>query len=61
MRADPNATIQVRGDVIEVSAEDAAGEERERLWSLMNEVWPDYNGYQAKTDREIPVVVFSRR
>jgi deazaflavin-dependent oxidoreductase (nitroreductase family) len=61
LRADPNATIQVRGDVIDVSAEDAAGEERARLWSLMNEVWPDYNGYQAKTDREIPVVVFSRR
>jgi hypothetical protein len=42
-------------------AEDAAGEERARLWSLMNEVWPDYDGYQARTDREIPVVVFSRR
>jgi len=41
LRADPDATIQVRGDVIDVRAEDAAGEERARLWSLMNEVWPD--------------------
>ena len=35
----------------------AQGEERERLWSDMAEVWPDYNEYQKKTDREIPVFV----
>jgi deazaflavin-dependent oxidoreductase (nitroreductase family) len=61
LRADPNATIQVKGDVIDVRAEDAAGEERERLWSLMAQVWPAYDDYQKKTDREIPVVVLSRR
>jgi deazaflavin-dependent oxidoreductase (nitroreductase family) len=61
LRADADATIQVRDEVIEVRAEDAAGEERERLWSLMADVWPAYDDYQAKTDREIPVVVLSRR
>jgi F420H(2)-dependent quinone reductase len=30
-------------------------------WSLMAEVWPAYDEYKAKTDREIPVVVFARR
>jgi hypothetical protein len=24
-------------------------------------VWPAYDDYQTKTDREIPVVIFSRR
>ena len=33
----------------------------ERLWKLMAEVWPAYDDYQARTDREIPVVVLSRR
>ncbi len=61
LRADPNATIQVKGDVIDVRAEDAAGEERARLWALMREVWPAYDEYQSRTDREIPVVVLSRR
>ena len=36
------------------------GEERERLWTAMNEIWPHYDEYQAKTDREIPVVVLER-
>ena len=39
----------------------AEGEERERLWKLMTEVWPAYDEYQAKTDREIPIVVLERR
>lgn len=61
LRAEPQATIQVRGEVVPVRAATAAGEERERLWALMREVWPAYEDYQAKTDREIPVVVLSRR
>jgi hypothetical protein len=27
----------------------------------MAEVWPAYDEYQQRTDREIPVVVFERR
>ena len=52
--------IQVKDEVFPVSFRVAEGEERERLWTLMNEVWPDYEQYQAKTDRRIPVVVLSR-
>jgi len=61
MQADPHATIQVKGDVIPVVMSTAEGEERERLWKLMAEVWPGYDDYQASTDRKIPVVVLSRR
>ena len=59
--ADPEATIEVKGDEIPVRASTAEGEERARLWSLMTEVWPAYDEYQAKTEREIPIVVLSRR
>jgi deazaflavin-dependent oxidoreductase (nitroreductase family) len=59
--ANPEAEIQVRGETVPVRATTAGGEERGRLWSLMTEVWPAYDEYQAKTDREIPVVVLSRR
>jgi deazaflavin-dependent oxidoreductase (nitroreductase family) len=59
--ANPEATIQVKGDRIDVRASTAEGEERSRLWSLMAEVWPAYDEYQTKTERQIPVVVLSRR
>ncbi len=43
-----------------VKRRDAEGEERERLWRAMNEIWPHYEGYAQKTDRQIPVVVLER-
>jgi deazaflavin-dependent oxidoreductase (nitroreductase family) len=61
LEADPDVSIQVRDEIIPVHASVAEGEERARLWSLMTEVWPDYDKYQTKTDREIPVVVLQRR
>ena len=60
--ADPDAVeIQVKADRIPVHASVAEGEERERLWKAMTEVWPDYDQYQERTDREIPVVVLEPR
>ena len=53
--------IQIKADRFSVRASTAEGEERERLWREMNEVWPDYEDYQEKTDREIPVVVLEKR
>jgi deazaflavin-dependent oxidoreductase (nitroreductase family) len=61
LQADPEATIQVKAERIPVRASVAEGEERDRLWTAMTDVWPDYDSYQQKTDRQIPVVVFSRR
>jgi deazaflavin-dependent oxidoreductase (nitroreductase family) len=61
LSANPEATIQVRGEVVPVRAATAEGDERDRLWSLMTEAWPAYDEYQARTQREIPVVVLSRR
>jgi deazaflavin-dependent oxidoreductase (nitroreductase family) len=58
--ANPQATIEVPGETVSVRASTAEGEERARLWSLMSEVWPAYDEYQARTEREIPVVVLER-
>jgi deazaflavin-dependent oxidoreductase (nitroreductase family) len=53
--------IEIPGERVPVRASVAEGAERERLWRLMTEVWPAYDEYQGKTDRQIPVVVLSRR
>ncbi|MEY2441797.1 MAG: hypothetical protein QOJ46_1223 [bacterium] len=61
LEADPEATIEVEADEVPVVATTAEGEERDRLWAAMTETWPAYDDYQEKTDREIPVVVLTRR
>ena len=57
IEADPVVDVQVAADRFRARARTAGPEERDRLWKLMNEVWPSYDGYQTKTDRVIPVVV----
>ena len=57
---DPNVELQVLDEVFPARARTAEGEERERLWKLVNQQWPDYDAYQTRTDREIPVVVLER-
>jgi deazaflavin-dependent oxidoreductase (nitroreductase family) len=60
IEADPNVQIQVKGDRFPVRARTATADEKPDLWRRMVEVWPDYDEYQKKTDREIPVVVLER-
>ena len=49
--------IQVKGDRFKVQARDATPDEKPEMWKTMTAEWPDYDEYQKKTDREIPVVV----
>lgn len=53
----PEVKVQVKESMFVALARTADRAERERLWPKMAAVWPDYNTYQKKTDREIPVVV----
>jgi deazaflavin-dependent oxidoreductase (nitroreductase family) len=55
--AQPTVHVQVKGEKFEARARVAEGDERARLWDVMAEIWPDYNEYVKRTDREIPVVV----
>jgi len=57
---DPDVGVQIKSEKFRARARVAEGEERERLWELMNEVWPHYDEYATRTDREIPVVVLDR-
>jgi proline iminopeptidase len=56
----PDVEVQILGDRFHARARDAEGDERERLWRRLNEIWPHYDEYQTKTDRTIPVVVLER-
>jgi deazaflavin-dependent oxidoreductase (nitroreductase family) len=60
LMAEPAVTVQVLEEVFPARASVAEGAERERLWSLMSEVWPAYDEYQQRTEREIPVVILER-
>jgi deazaflavin-dependent oxidoreductase (nitroreductase family) len=60
LQADPNVTVQIHGEVFGARARTATAEEKPAMWRAMTEVWPDYDNYQAKTSREIPVVVLER-
>ena len=57
LKANPQVQVQVGAEVLEAHAHIAEGDERERLWRLMAEIWSDYDTYQKRTERQIPVVI----
>jgi deazaflavin-dependent oxidoreductase (nitroreductase family) len=59
LQADPAAQIEVKAERLDVVARTASDEEKPRLWAIVNEVWPNYDTYQTRTDRVIPVVVLT--
>ncbi len=59
--ASPDVTVEVGTETIPVRARVAEGAERARLFSAQAELMPNFDEYAARTDREIPVVVFDRR
>jgi len=54
---DPNVEIQVGADKFMARARPATPKEKPRLWKIMSKINPQYEKYQAKTEREIPVVI----
>jgi F420H(2)-dependent quinone reductase len=57
LRANPLAEVTVGRQTRKVRARDAEGEERERLWRALADLYPGYDRYAQKTSRRIPVVV----
>jgi deazaflavin-dependent oxidoreductase (nitroreductase family) len=55
--ANPEVGVQMKADRFRARARTAEGEERRRLWRMMNGIWRHYDSYQEKTTRRIPVVV----
>ena len=61
LMANPDAKVQVWGELIPVVARTATPQEKARLWPTMTKEWPDYDKYQTKTTRDIPLVILSPR
>jgi deazaflavin-dependent oxidoreductase (nitroreductase family) len=59
LKANPNTTVEVGTDTIDVVASEATGDERDRLYNAQAELRPQFAEYQSKTDRVIPVVVLT--
>ena len=57
LRENPQVEVQVEDRKFTAHAHTASAEEKARLWPLMVSVFPTYESYQKKTEREIPVVV----
>jgi deazaflavin-dependent oxidoreductase (nitroreductase family) len=57
----PEVEVQVGVDKFTARAITATRKEKPRLWRSMTSIWPEYDRYQARTKREIPVVVLERR
>jgi deazaflavin-dependent oxidoreductase (nitroreductase family) len=60
LQDNPEVGVQVKGDKFKARARTASAGEKPEMWETMASEWPDYNDYQEKTDREIPVVVLER-
>ncbi len=57
LRANPLTYLQVGAERRRVRARVATPAERERLWELAVAVWPGYEDYQERTERQIPLVI----
>jgi deazaflavin-dependent oxidoreductase (nitroreductase family) len=59
LEANPEVKVQVKADKFTARARTANAAERATLWPKMVEIYAPYTQYQAKTDRQIPVVVLT--
>ena len=56
-RANPIARLQDGGSVKDYAVHEAEGDEKSTWWARATKVWPDYDEYQSRTDRAIPLFV----
>ena len=57
VKANPRVTVQDGDKVVELTARELDGAEREHWWDLAVQAYPPYAEYQTKTSRLIPVFV----
>lgn len=61
LKAHPDTMIEVGSDTVAVTAAEATGEERDRLFAAQAQRSPQFAEYQEKTDRVIPVILLTPR
>ena len=57
LMANSDVTVEVGDREVRVRAEEVSGAEKTRLWQMMVEMYPTYDDYQTKTEREIPLLI----
>ena len=57
LQDDPIVAVQVKADHHTARARVATAEEKPELWRIMTATGAPYDEFQAKADRQIPVVV----
>jgi deazaflavin-dependent oxidoreductase (nitroreductase family) len=60
LEANPDVEVQIRGERFHARAHVLDGDERTRGWQLAAAQWPNYDVYQERTTRVIPVVALER-
>lgn len=58
--ANPTVTVELPSESFEARATEAEGEERDRLFRQQADLMPNFDEYQKKTERRIPVFVLER-
>lgn len=61
LKANPDATIEIGDDTLEVRAEELPRAERDEKYAEQAALYPGFAAYEEKTDRVIPVVALTRR
>ncbi len=57
LKRNPHVELQDGATRRDYTAREVTGDEKAAWWERAVSAWPDYAGYQAKTDRQIPVFV----
>jgi deazaflavin-dependent oxidoreductase (nitroreductase family) len=58
--AHPEVTVEIGSEKFKAKAREVKGEERDRLFNAQAKIMPQFNEYQKKTSRKIPVIVLER-
>ena len=57
---DPKVHLQIAAEKFDAVAETVTDDRRQEMWDAMAAFWPDYENYQKKTERKIPVVFLQK-
>ena len=61
LEANPDVEVEIGSERRKMRARRVSDEEKAEFWPKLTQIYRDYDDYQARTDRNIPVVVLSPR
>lgn len=57
LKANPEVSVQIKREVLELTARDASDDERDRYWPRLDAIYPDLPVYRDWADRKIPIII----